>query len=256
MVILNLHGISKTYLLPDEVVIKAIDNLSLELRRGEFAVIVGANGAGKSTLFDLLAGRTFPDSGRIVLASVDLTHTPPYERARYITLINQARGAGLPRTMTVREVMTLALASATTRGRSKDSELSHERRLDSLETGLSRILDSQIWHLSGGEYQFVALAVAWIKCEGTQAGSHLLLLDEHVSNLAPLARERVLEATTRIVKDNALTAMIASHSLDIATNIGNRQIVLANGRIVADLSGNHRITEPTRLRALLEHSLG
>lgn len=107
--------------------------------------------------------------------------------------------------MIVREVM--ALAAATKRGRSKGSELSYEGGLESLEAGLSRVLNTQIWHLSGGEYQFIALAGARIKCEG---------------------------------------------GLDIATNMGNRQIVLAMGRVVAELSGNQRITELSRLHSLLE----
>jgi putative ABC transport system ATP-binding protein len=246
---LTLDNISKKYLIPGNRVIVAVDRLSLELTLGAFAVVVGANGAGKSTLFDLIVGHSSVDEGRILIGGVDVTTTAAHKRSRRVTLISQSRSASLPKALTVREVMRLAMESG---GGCRNSRLDRAccEKLEGLERNLSRILNSQLWHLSGGEYQLVALAVATVLCEHDGKG-HLLLLDEHISQLAPAARDRVVAATVQLVRDRKLTTMLATHSASVAATLGNRQIVLSGGRIHADLTEERRITDADKLRALL-----
>jgi putative ABC transport system ATP-binding protein len=247
---LRLKQVTKSFRLPYGTIIKAVDKLSLSIAKTDFAVVVGPNGAGKSTLFDLISGRSYVDSGQIFFNNMDITFRPAHKRSRYITLISQLRGAGLPRAMTVREAIRLALeAGRRPLGTSIDKCISE--RLEVLEPGLSRLLTNQIWHLSGGEYQLVALSVATILCEQSTDGLHIILLDEHVSQLAPKARDRVLRATTDLVNRQHLTALLATHSPVIATSLGNRQIVIANGRVVIDRSGADRINDVKDFREIL-----
>ena len=204
---LRLEQVSKRFCLPYGTVINAVKDITLTLSRGDFAVVVGLNGAGKSTLFDLISGHLYVDAGQIYFNNANITFYPPHKRAKIITLISQMRGAGLPRAMTVKEVVQLAVE---TRNRARHSYQSVDicEKLEALEPGLSRIANSQIWHLSGGEYQLVALLIASILCEQSVGSPHILLFDEHISQLAPSARERVLRVTKELVNQHNLTAMM------------------------------------------------
>lgn len=246
---LKLDGICKTFRLPNNRAVIALDNVTLQLDAGDFAVIIGANGSGKSTLFDLIAGKTYATYGKVSIKDVDITRMAPHHRSKYITLISQSRDAGLPRAMTVEEVLQLALERRGIKSQQRFiSDIT--QKLDRLEPGLSKIIGTQVWNLSGGEYQLVALTVADAICEGHEDG-HLLLLDEHVSQLAPAARDRVVTATCELVRNKGITTMISTHSPSVATSIGNRQIILSEGRIYRDIKGNDIIRDPVILRGLL-----
>jgi len=250
---IKINGLKKQYTLPDGSTIRAIDNVSIEINKGDFAVILGPNGAGKSTLFDLIVGRTFPDSGNVFLNDKDITFYPAHKRAKNITLISQDRGAGLPRAMTVNEVMKLALETI---GDGNDREVKKyiKERLNGLGLGLSNIMNNQIWSLSGGEYQLVSLSIATILCEQTKDGNHLLLLDEHISQLSPSVRDKVISTTAELVKQNNLTVLLATHSPGLATAVGSRQIILAKGQVVHDLSKKERIDDFRLLENMLRNA--
>jgi putative ABC transport system ATP-binding protein len=223
-------------------------DLSLSLEPGEFVVLVGANGAGKTTLFEIIAGRIRPDAGRILLNGVDITGIPAHRRSRCVTLVSQQRGAGLPQAMTIYEVMRL---TAETCGAESDAR-SIAAKLDALEPGLSRILENQVRYVSGGEYQLVCLAVAALLCEANRGNEHVLLLDEHVSQLAPGARDRVLGATRKLVETRQLTTILATHSPSVAVSVGTRQVVLAGGMVAADLKAEKRLRDYEMLREFLK----
>ena len=114
-------------------------------------------------------------------------------------------------------------------------------RLEELRSGLSRVLKEQIWHLSGGEHQLVTLAVASIFADGQPKGSHVLLLDEHVSQLDPISHDIVMGATERLIRDRELSAIMATHNCELAVRYGDRQVVVSRGRIVRSLSGESRV---------------
>ena len=109
------------------------------------------------------------------------------------------------------------------------------RFLESANRGFSRVLNEQVWHLSGGEHQLLSLAVAAVLV-GSRKGKHLLLLDEHVSQLDTLARKVVMEATERLIRESAISAIMATHDPRLACRYGDRQIVISHGRVVCDLN--------------------
>ncbi|MGO8735465.1 MAG: ATP-binding cassette domain-containing protein [Terriglobia bacterium] len=253
---LRLIKISKRFNVNSDREVVALDSLDFELSRGEFVIMVGANGSGKTTLFRIVTGAVAQDGGRVLFGDIDASKMPAHRRARFVTHIQQSRESGLPLSLTVEEVMRLAFESrneALTSGgviRQKAQE-----RLESLRKGLGRILKEQIWHLSGGEHQLVNLAVASVFADGKGGGSHVLLLDEHVSQLDPVAHHVVMEATNGLIRERQLSALMATHNVELAARYGDRQVVLSQGRILREFAGESRIRSPEELTQVVSNAL-
>jgi putative tryptophan/tyrosine transport system ATP-binding protein len=247
---LQLRSLRKIFRRSDGSEIVAIDALNASFAPGEFVVLIGPNGSGKSTLFDLITGRSRLDGGAIFFDGADITRVSPHIRAQYVGLVSQSRELGLPRAMTVEEILRLALESRGIHNRA--AALNYARQqLESLNPRLPRLMKSQIWSLSGGEYQLVSLAVAQTLLEPPERApkAAILLLDEHTSHLAPAASQHVLQATVSLSKMQGMLTIMATHDPYVATTVGNRQIVLRDGRLLYDLTGAERIVEPNELRA-------
>lgn len=250
--------ISKTFLCSTHREVKAIDELSIEMKSGEFVVMVGENGSGKTTFFNLVSGRLYPDSGNVIFDNRDITTLPPHRRARSITRVYQSRASGLPQSMTVKEVMRLALDSTRKGLRFRKTELARfmSDQLEQIKKGLLTLLNEQMWNISEGEHQLISLAVAAILSKRDPNSNHLLLLDEHVSQLDPMAHEMVMEITDKLIRDEGLSAIMTTHDVEVATQYGSRQIILSRGKIVADLAAKNRLQSAKELRKLLKSRSG
>jgi putative ABC transport system ATP-binding protein len=246
---LRLQSVSKRFNIGDHREVVALDHLDFTLGAGEFVVIVGENGSGKSTLFRVVTGEVFADAGRVFFGEKDVSHMEAHRRARFVTYIHQSRESGLPLSLTVEEVMHLAYESRHP-GKVRLEILRKDLvdRLEMFRVGLSGVLKEQIWHLSGGEHQLVSLAVASIFAAGQSKGSHVLLLDEHVSQLDPVAHDLVMEATDRLIRNGELSTVMATHNCDLAVRYGDRQIVLSQGRIAREFVGDSRIRSAEELK--------
>ena len=246
---LQLRDISKRFSVGSNRETVALDHLDFVLGLGEFVVMVGENGSGKSTLFRVVTGEVHADSGRVFFGATDASRMPPHKRARYVTHIHQSRESGLPLSLTVEEVMRLAYESrGFANARPRSVWQGAAERLERFRYGLSRVLKEQIWNLSGGEHQLVSLAVASVFADGQPKGSHVLLLDEHVSQLDPVAHDVVMEATDRLIRDGELSTIMATHNCELAVRYGDRQIVLSRGRVARDLAGDARIRSAEGLK--------
>jgi putative ABC transport system ATP-binding protein len=246
---LRLQNVSKRFNIGNDREVVALDHLTFTLGPGEFVVMVGENGSGKSTFFRVVTGEVFADSGQAFLGEKDVSHMEAYRRARYVTHIHQSRESGLPLSLTVEEVMRLAYESRhPARVQSGTLRKDVGDRLETFRRGLSGVLKEQIWHLSGGEHQLVSLAVASIFADGQPKGSHVLLLDEHVSQLDPIAHDVVMEATDRLIRAGQLSTVMATHNCELAVRYGDRQIVLSQGRIAREFSGDSRIRSVEALK--------
>jgi len=254
MNMLTLESISKTFN-PGSVNEKVVlTNFSLALEKGEFVTIIGGNGAGKSTLFNAIAGNFYVDSGRILLAGEDLTFLKDYQRAVNIGRLFQDPLKGTAPNMTIEENLSLAYLRSTRRGLSfgitqKDRAFFRER-LSLLGLGLEDRMKSKVGLLSGGQRQALTLLMA------TLVTPKLLLLDEHTAALDPATAEKVLDVTTRIVRDNNLTCMMITHNISAALALGTRTIMMDNGRTVLDLTGAQRseMTVPRLLELFRQKS--
>ena len=236
---LTLQNVSKTFN-PGTVNEKtALSGIDLHLERGDFVTILGSNGAGKSTLFGAIAGSFPVDSGKILLDGADITDLPDYKRSKYIGRLFQDPLKGTAPNMTIQENLALAYLRASGR-RSPFSMITaadrreFRERLAQLELGLEDRMNHPVGLLSGGQRQALTLLMA------TLVTPKLLLLDEHTAALDPATAEKVLKLTKSIVEENHITCMMITHNIPSALNLGNRTLMMKDGKIVLELSGPER----------------
>ncbi|MDD6245783.1 MAG: ATP-binding cassette domain-containing protein [Firmicutes bacterium] len=248
---LKISHITKTFGLGTTDAKKALDDLSLDVRRGDFITIIGANGAGKSTLLGAIAGSFITDSGELVLDGEDMTLLPEYRRARKIGRLFQDPMRGSAPDMTIEE--NLALAAG--RGGwlspvSRADRRFFRERVAMLELGLEDRMNQPVGLLSGGQRQALTLMMATLNTP------KLLLLDEHTAALDPATAEKVLGLTKRIVAENGLTCLMVTHNMQSALELGNRTVMMNAGKIVMDVSGEERarLGVPDLLRRFRESS--
>ena len=225
----------------------ALDHLSLTLRDGDFVTVIGGNGAGKSTMQNAICGTWQPDEGSIELDGVNVSSLPEYKRARYLGRVYQDPMMGTSAGMEIEENLALAERRGrhhTLRPGIRHSEREdYRRRLRELGLGLEDRLTTKVGTLSGGQRQALTLLMATLK------KPKLLLLDEHTAALDPQTAQRVMDITDRLVRENHLTTLMITHNMRDAIHYGNRLLMLHNGRIVLDISGEEkaRLTVPDLL---------
>lgn len=237
---LIMKNISKTFN-PDTVNEKrALNAVELELKKGDFATIVGSNGAGKSTLFNAITGAFFPDKGLILLDGKDITYQKEYVRSKVIGHLFQDPLKGTAPHMTIEENMALAYLRAST---SKNAYFSRIRQADKkkfrdqlalLEMGLEDRMKQPVGLLSGGQRQALTLLMA------TMVTPKILLLDEHTAALDPATADKVLKLTKQIVAEQNITCLMVTHNMHQALELGNRTLMMDSGKIVLDVSGEER----------------
>ncbi len=226
---------------------QALRGVSLTLEDGDFCTVIGGNGAGKSTMLNAVAGTWTVDDGSISIGGTDVTHLPEYKRAPYIGRVFQDPMLGTAPTMQIIENLALAARRGERRGlrwgiTQAEKEQYHEM-LKNLGLGLEGRLTSKVGLLSGGQRQALTLLMASLK------KPKLLLLDEHTAALDPKTAAKVLELSDRIVSENHLTTMMVTHNMRDAIAHGNRLVMMYDGRIVIDVSGEdkRRLTVPQLL---------
>ena len=235
---LELKNIRKTFN-PGTVNEKvALNDLNLTLRDGDFITVIGGNGAGKSTMLNLIAGTYFPDSGQILLDGRDITRLPEHKRAEYLGRVFQDPMMGTAATMQIEENMALAARRGMKRtlrpGITRGDRADYRKQLELLDLGLEDRMTAKVGLLSGGQRQALTLLMASLR------RPQLLLLDEHTAALDPKTAAKVLDATQRIVEQNGLTTLMITHNMRDAIAYGNRLVMMYEGRIVVDVSGEEK----------------
>lgn len=232
---LNITHISKTFNPGTVNEKKAITDLSLHLSPGDFVTIIGSNGAGKSTLFNAIAGSFLTDGGSIVLDGRDITFLPEFKRAKSIGRLFQDPMRGSAPGMTIEENLALAAGSGGWLSRVSQKDKKRFRdRLALLNMGLEDRMRQPVGLLSGGQRQALTLFMS------TMVPPKLLLLDEHTAALDPGTAEKVLKLTRDIVAEHRITTMMVTHNMKQALELGNRTLMMADGNVVLDVSGQER----------------
>lgn len=215
-----------------------LHGINLKVEDGEFITIIGGNGAGKSTMLNAISGSNQITSGEIILDDVNLTKASEHKRAKYIGRVFQDTRMGTASDLTIEENLAIAYR----RGKSRTLKLgiTHKERelykmmLAELDLGLDQRLKDKTRFLSGGQRQALTLLMA------TFHHPKLLLLDEHTAALDPKTAKKVLDLTVKIVDENKLTALMVTHNMKDAIRIGNRIIMLHNGQVILDISGEDK----------------
>ena len=217
---------------------KALDKLSLHLAPGEFVTVIGGNGAGKSTMLNAVAGTWPVDEGRITIDGTDVTALPDFRRAPYIGRVFQDPMLGTAPDMWLEENLALALRRGKPRGLRwgiSDAERRQYRdKLAALGLGLEDRMTTKVGLLSGGQRQAVTLLMAALQ------KPKLLLLDEHTAALDPATAAKVLQLSDQIVTENNLTALMITHNMSDAIKHGSRLIMMHQGHIILDISGEEK----------------
>jgi putative ABC transport system ATP-binding protein len=216
----------------------ALSDLSLHLNPGDFVTVIGGNGAGKSTMLNAIAGVWAVDSGRITLDGEDITALPEHKRAKLIGRVFQDPMMGTAPNMQLEENLALAMRRGQRRGLgwgvTKAEREIYREKLKSLNLGLEDRMTVKVGLLSGGQRQAVTLLMASLQ------KPKLLLLDEHTAALDPATAAKVLELSDRIVEENQLTALMITHNMSDAIKHGNRLIMMNEGRVILDISGEEK----------------
>ncbi|WWR14657.1 ABC transporter ATP-binding protein [Lachnospiraceae bacterium JLR.KK008] len=217
---------------------KALCGLDLHLNPGDFVTIIGGNGAGKSTLLNMIAGVYPIDNGRIVIDGVNISRKPEHLRAKYIGRVFQDPMRGTAAGMGIEENLALAYRRGQRRtlkwGVTKKERAMYAEKLKILNLGLESRMTSKVGLLSGGQRQALTLLMA------TLVEPKLLLLDEHTAALDPKTAKTVLEITEKIINESNLTALMVTHNMKDAIRLGNRLIMMHEGRIIYDVAGEEK----------------
>ena len=236
---LRLENIKKTFN-PGTVNEKcALQGLSLHLKPGDFATIIGSNGAVKSTMMNAIAGVFYVDEGSVILGGKDITFTPEYKRSRVIGRLFQDPLKGTAPHMTIEENLALAYLrnyrgnAPFSRVSKKDKDFFREQ-LSQLHMGLEDRMKNPVGLLSGGQRQALTLLMA------TMVPPDLLLLDEHTAALDPGTADKVLKLTQEIIEKNHTTCLMVTHNMQQALSMGNRTLMMDDGKIVLDVEGKER----------------
>ena len=216
----------------------ALNGVNLTLNEGDFVTVIGGNGAGKSTTLNAIAGVWPIDSGKIYIGGDDVTKLSEHKRAKYLGRVFQDPMTGTATTMSIEENMAIAARRGEKRGLSWG--ITHQERdtyremLKTLDLGLEDRLTSKVGLLSGGQRQALTLLMATLK------KPKLLLLDEHTAALDPKTAAKVLALSDKIIAENHLTAMMVTHNMKDAIIHGNRLIMMNDGKIIFDISGEEK----------------
>lgn len=237
---LELQNVTKTFN-PGTINEKvALRGVSLTLNDGDFVTVIGGNGAGKSTLLNAVAGVWKPDSGKILIDGTDITDTPEYKRAKFLGRVFQDPMRGTASDMQIEENLALAARRGKTRSLRwsirKGEREQFRKMLSELGLGLETRLTSKVGLLSGGQRQAVTLLMA------TMNSPKLLLLDEHTAALDPKTAKKVLDLTDKFVEEGNLTTLMVTHNMKDAIAHGNRLIMMNEGKIIIDVSGEEKKT--------------
>lgn len=217
---------------------KALNGINLHLDEGDFVTVIGGNGAGKSTMLNMIAGVYPVDCGNIIVDGVNVTHLSEFKRAKYLGRVFQDPMTGTAADMQIEENLALAARRGAKRtlrpGITAKERKEYQELLKILDLGLENRLTAKVGLLSGGQRQALTLLMATLK------KPKLLLLDEHTAALDPKTAKKVLDITEEIVaKDNLMTIMI-THNMADAIRVGNRLIMMHEGRIVVDVKGEEK----------------
>lgn len=245
---LDITDVTKTFFPGTVNEKRALQGINLHLAAGDFVTVIGSNGAGKSTLLNAIAGRMGVDTGDIGIDGRSVRRLPDYARARYLGRVFQDPMAGTAPDLTIEQNLALAYQRGKRRGLGLGLTPSRRQlfreELVSLGLGLEDRLGTRVGLLSGGQRQALSLLMAGF------TRPKILLLDEHTAALDPVRAAHVTELTERIVASEHLTSLMVTHNMSQAIALGNRLIMMHEGRIIYEVGGAAK--ERTTVDDLLE----
>ena len=221
---------------PTEVI--ALHDISLEIQKGEFVVMIGANGSGKTTLLNIIEGSQMPSIGTVVINGLDVTPFPEYKRSRWVARVFQNPNNGTAPDLTILD--NFRLAALRTRGKNIRIGIDAlfrkkvREKISTLGMGLEEKTDQPMGSLSGGQRQALTLLMS------TMDETDILLLDEPTAALDPKSALVVMNLADKLNKEHGITTLLITHNLKDALQNGSRLIQLQEGKILRDLNTENK----------------
>ncbi|SEL02001.1 putative ABC transport system ATP-binding protein [Butyrivibrio sp. ob235] len=214
------------------------DDFNLTVPDGQFVAVVGSNGSGKTSMLNIICGSIQADRGEILVNGENITNERDYQRHRTIGRVYQDPSKGTCPSMNILENMSIADNKGKIFG--LQAGVNHKRKdyyrdlLKSLGLGLEDKLYTKVGSLSGGQRQAVALLMS------TMTPLEFLILDEHTAALDPKTADIIMELTDKIVREKKVTTIMVTHNLRYATEYGDRLLMMHEGSIILDKSGEDK----------------
>lgn len=232
--ILRISGLSKSY-----GAVKAVDEISLHVNRGEICGLIGPNGSGKSTFFDCTTGLTAPDRGKVNLDGQDITGWSLNRIAREGRMLRSFQKTVVFGALDVEENLIISgqmftfpnLLSTFGIGKKTRNRVAalRARARELIElTGLSHVSGMPAGKLSGGQQKLIQFASMLMP------EPRLILLDEPMAGINPKLIERVVEAIRYANKSLGVSFLVIEHNIDVVTDLCERVVVLDQGRKLAE----------------------
>ena len=224
------------------------DGFSLAIPDKQFVCVVGSNGSGKTSLLNIICGSIPIDEGAIMIGGENICRMPEHKRLRRIGRVYQNPALGTCPSMTILENMSMA----DNKGKpfnlrpcvNKKKTEEYRAQLAQLGLGLEDKMGVMVGNLSGGQRQAMALLMS------TMTPIEFLILDKPPAALDPKTAEIIMELTGKIVAQKQLTTIMVTHNLRYAVEYGDRLLMMHQGHLELDLSGEDR--KGLRVEHLLE----
>jgi branched-chain amino acid transport system ATP-binding protein len=214
--------------------VRAVDDVSFELMRGELLALIGPNGAGKSTCFNMINGQLRPDAGEVLIEGDNIIGKKPRDIWR-LGVGRTFQIAATFHSMTVAENVQMALISHAKRifhaWRPAAAHFRDEAQALLAEVGMDAHGDRPSSVLAYGDVKRVELAIALAN------KPKLMLMDEPTAGMAPRERNELMALTKRLVTANNIGVLFTEHSMDVVFAYADRIIVLARGKLIAEGKG-------------------
>jgi putative tryptophan/tyrosine transport system ATP-binding protein len=213
--------------------VTALKDVSLNINKSEFVIVVGVNGSGKTTLLNIIEGAERPSEGTIEINGRDVTNYPEYVRSKWVARVFQNPNNGTAPDLTILENFRLAALRTErkrlTIGINDNFKKKVQENIASLGMGLENKVTQPMGSLSGGQRQALTLLMS------VMADSDILLLDEPTAALDPKSALLVLNLADKLNKHFGITTMLITHNLKDAQLYGNRLVQIQEGKILRDL---------------------
>lgn len=235
---ISINNISKTFNKAQATAVKALSNVSININKQDYLIIVGSNGSGKSTLLNSIAGSFLVDEGSIIIDGNDITKLQDFERAKWLSRVFQNPLQGTAPDLSI--IDNFRLAALRTQSKSIKIGISSnfitevKDKIATLGMGLENKINQPMGSLSGGQRQALTLLMS------VMDKSKILLLDEPTAALDPKSADIVMHSADRLIKELSLTAILVTHNLKEATQYGNRIIQMSEGFIIKDFNAQQK----------------
>jgi putative tryptophan/tyrosine transport system ATP-binding protein len=235
---ISLQHISKIFNPGKPTEIVALKEISLQINKGEFLVVVGANGSGKSTLLNIIEGSQIPSTGKVEINGQDVTPLPEYKRSRWVARVFQNPNNGTASDLTILDNFRLAALRAHQKnlriGITESFRKKVQEKIEVLGMGLENKIGMPMGNLSGGQRQALTLLMS------AMDQLDILLLDEPTAALDPRSALVVMNLAQKLHQELGITTVLITHNLKDSQVYGNRLIQLREGRIAHDVNTENK----------------